>query len=279
MDLRGRRALITGAAGGLGGAITSSLAGEGAELVLSDLPGSALERRREDLAADGAQATLVPCDLLDREESGSLISRAEEIAGPIDILVNNAGVEITAKLLDFSDEEIADVLRVNLEVPIGLVRQAVPGMLERGRGHVVSIASLAGKLGPAWMAPYAISKAGVIAMTQSLRAEHADDPVGFSAICPGFVAGAGMIEPLLEAGTNFPSTVALSPPERVGRAVVESIEKDLPEVVFVHRRPIRLVLAMNALMPRLTERLLARSGAQHVFRATTEHRGRLRGRG
>jgi short-subunit dehydrogenase len=275
MELRGSTALITGAAGGLGAAITRALADEGATLVLSDLPGDALEARGRELADGGTEVHLVPCDLRDPEQRDSLVERVDAAAAPLDILVNNAGLESTARFLDFSDDEIAGIMEVNLAAPMSLVRQAVPGMLERGRGHVVTIASLAGKLGPAWMAPYAISKAGAIAMTQSLRAEHADDPVGFSAVCPGFVAGAGMLEPLEVAGTEFPATVALSPPERVGRAVVESIEKDLPDVTFVHRRPIRLVLAMHALAPRLTERLLARSGAQHVFRATTEHRGRL----
>jgi short-subunit dehydrogenase len=137
------------------------------------------------------------------------------------------------------------------------------------------MASLAGRISPAYMATYGLTKAALIALTQSLRAEHVDDPVGFSAICPGFVRGAGMVEPLVEAGTEFTSTVPLTPPELIGAAVVKAVRKDLPDVTMVHRRPIRGVLAMYALAPRLTERLLIRSGTLHIFRATTRARGRL----
>jgi short-subunit dehydrogenase len=266
MELRGRTALVTGAAGGLAEHIARALAREDVSLVLSDLAGERLEDRTAELKGEGARAKAVPADLLDAGDRESLIERAESQAGPVDILVNNAGLQLSARLLEVSDREMANILTVNLAAPIDLIRQVVPGMLERGRGHVVTIASLAGKLGPARMAPYAISKAGAIAMTQSLRAEHATDPVGFSAVCPGIVA-AGMAESLVERGARFPSTVPMSPPERVGRAVVRSIRDDLPEIVFVHRRPIRLVLALHALAPRFTERLRRLKGAPRSFRA------------
>jgi short-subunit dehydrogenase len=148
-------------------------------------------------------------------------------------------------------------------------------MMERGRGHVVTMASLAGRISPAYMSTYGLTKAALLALTQSLRAEHIDDPVGFSAICPGFIRGAGMVEPLVEAGTEFTSTVPLTPPELVGAAVVKAVRKDLPDVTFVHRRPIRAVLAMYAIAPHFTERLLIRGGTPHIFRATTRARGRI----
>jgi short-subunit dehydrogenase len=219
--------------------------------------------------------TAFGADLRDPAELGSLVARAESESKPIDLLVNNAGVELTAPFVDYTEEEINTVMDVNLLAPMSLIRQAVPGMIERGRGHVVTMASLAGRLSPAYMATYGLTKAALIALTQSLRAEHVDDPVGFSAICPGFVSGAGMIEPLMAAGTEFTSTVPLTPPELIGAAVVKAIHKDLPDVTIVHRRPIRGVLAMYALAPRLTERLLIRSGTPHIFRATTKARGRI----
>jgi short-subunit dehydrogenase len=275
MELRGRTALLTGAAGALGGHIAGGLAGEGMNLILSDLAGGALDARTGEFRQRGATVEVVPADLTDRARRASLIEEVEEQAGPVDLLVNNAGVELTAPLTGFTDEEVERLLEVNLHAPIDLTRQVIPKMLERGRGHVVQLASLAGRVGPAWMSTYAISKAGLVAMTQSLRAEHRDDPVGFSAVCPGFVAGEGMVEPLVEAGTEFSATVRPSPPELVPRAVIRAVRKDIPDVVIAHRRPMRLLLAMYALAPKLTERLLFSSGGLHVFRDTAEHRGRL----
>ena len=275
MELRGATALVTGAAGGLGDPIARALADQGTRLVLSDLPGDALDRRAEQLEAGGFPVTFVSADLRDRKQLGDLVSRVEAEAGPVDVLVNNAGIELTAPFVDYTDEEIDAVLDVNLLAPMSLIRQAVPGMIERGRGHVVTIASLAGSFSPAYMATYGLTKAALIALTQSLRAEYVEAPVGFSAICPGFVRGAGMVEPMLEAGTEFTSTVPLTPPEAIGAAVLKAIRKDLPDVTIVHRRPIRAVLAMYALAPRLTERLLIKGGTPHIFSATTRSRGRL----
>ena len=87
--------------------------------------------------------------------------------------------------------------------------------------------------------------------------------------------GAGLVEPPVDAGTEFTSTVPLTPSELIGGAVVKAVRKDLPDVTIVHRRPIRAVPAMYALAPRFTERLLIRGGTPHIFRRTTEARGRL----
>jgi short-subunit dehydrogenase len=275
VQLRGANALITGAAGGLGGHIARALANEGCSLVITDLPGDALDARVKELSSDGTQVTVFGADLRDADQLSGLIGRAEDASGPIDVLVNNAGIELTAPFIEFTDEEIDAVMEVNLLAPMSLIRQVVPGMVERGRGHVVTMASLAGRISAAYMSTYGLTKAALIALNQSLRAEHVDDPVGFSAICPGFVRGAGMVEPLVEAGTEFTSTVPLTPPGLIGAAVVKAVRKDLPDVTIVHRRPIRAVLAMYALAPRLTERLLIRGGTPHIFRATTESRGRI----
>jgi short-subunit dehydrogenase len=275
VQLRGATALITGAAGGLGGPIARALADEGARLVISDLPGEALERRAAELEAGGGSVTVVPADLRDREQLAGLIQRVEEEAAPVDVLVNNAGLEMTARFVDFTEEEIRAMLDVNLLAPMELIRHVVPGMLERGRGHVVSMASLAGKITPAYTSTYGMTKAALIALTQSMRSEYVDDPVGFSAICPGFVRGAGMVEPMVDSGTEFTSTVPLTPPDVVAAAVIRAIRNDLPEVTIVHRRPIKAVLMLYELAPKLTERLMRRTGTTHVFAATTKARGRI----
>jgi short-subunit dehydrogenase len=275
VQLRGANALITGAAGGLGEPIARALLKEGCSLVLTDLPGDPLDSRANELSSGGYEVIAFGADLRDRDQLEGLIARAEDESRPIDVLVNNAGVELTAPFIDFTQDEIDTVMDVNLLAPMSLIRQVVPGMTERGRGHVVTMASLAGRISAAYMSTYGLTKAALIALNQSLRAEYEDDPVGFSAICPGFVRGAGMVEPLVESGTEFTSTVPLTPPELIGAAVVKAIRKDLPDVTIVHRRPIRAVLAMYALAPRLTERLLIRGGTPHIFRRATEARGRL----
>src|SRR5262249_54184353 len=243
-----------------GGPIARALSNEGCSLVLTDLPGDALEARASELSSAPGRLEWFGADLRDPDELGVVVARAEQAVGPVDVLVNHAGVELTARFADFTDEEIDTVMDVNLLAPMSLIRQAVPGMIERGRGHVVNMASLAGRISPAYMSTYGLTKAALLALPQSLRAEHHEAPVGFSAIGPGFIRGAGMVEPLVEAGTEFTSTVPLTPPELVGAAVVRAIRKDLPDVTFVHRRPIRAVLAMYAVAPRLTERLLISSG-------------------
>src|SRR5436309_7263265 len=120
---------------------------------------------------------------------------------------------------------------LNLTAPMLLTHRVLPGMLERGRGHIVFIASLAGKLGPAYEAPYAATKAGLIGLTQSLRAEHLKAPVGFSVVCPGFVAGEGMYQRMVDEGIESNRLLGTTTIEKVAEGVVEAIREDLPQVV------------------------------------------------
>ena len=144
-QLRGRNALITGAAGGLGEYIARSLAAEGVNLVLSDLAEAGLEQRGSELGSSGVAVETVSADLAQREDTEALFSRAEEALGPIDILVNNAGLEFAGPFLDRSPAEIAGTTEVNLVALMLITHSALPRMLERGRGHVVNVASMAGK--------------------------------------------------------------------------------------------------------------------------------------
>jgi short-subunit dehydrogenase len=144
-QLRGRNALITGAAGGLGGYIARALAAEGVNLVLSDLPEAPLDELIAELQGVGVEVESVPADLMERDEAEGLVARAEDALGPVDILVNNAGLEFAGPFLERTGDEIEGLTRVNLLALMLLTRSAMPGMFERSRGHVVNIASLAGK--------------------------------------------------------------------------------------------------------------------------------------
>jgi short-subunit dehydrogenase len=136
-----------------------------------------------------------------------------------------------------------------------LTRLIVPGMQMRGRGHVVNIASLAGKLPSPQLASYSASKHGVVGFTAALRAELGDGSVGFSAICPGFVSRAGMygrIEPYLEGASDNP--MGTVPPEEIGRSVVRAIREDRGEIV-VNRRPVKPLILLHGVAPALVARL------------------------
>jgi short-subunit dehydrogenase len=272
-DLRGANALLTGAAGGIGGHIARALAGEGMNLVLSGRNVEALEKLRAELEPRGIKAVVVAADLSDLSEVDPLAERAEAAVGPLDLLVNNAGVELSAPFTKITREELELVVAVNLRSPMLLIHRMLPGMLDRGRGHVVNIASLAGKIGPPYGEPYAATKAGLIGLTQSLRAEYDDSAVGFSVVCPGFVAGGGMYTRAADAGVKAPAMLGESDPDKVPAAVVRAIVKDEPEII-VNPRPVRPLLALGAVSPRLGERVLSRMGIKEWFLEAARSQGR-----
>jgi short-subunit dehydrogenase len=255
-ELRGRTALITGAGGGLGGYIARSLAAEGVNLALTDLPGAPVDGLAAELRPRGVEVKHAPADLTDREDRRRLMTWAEEAVGPLDILVNNAGVEFAGEFLLLSEEEIETMITVNLVAVMHLTRLALPGMLERRRGHIVNVASLAGKAAFPFLVAYSGTKHGVVGFTHALRMEHRADPVGFSAICPGFVGEAGLFGRFEEEAGKPPFPVGVVAPERVSEAVVRSIRRNLPEVI-VNRGPARPLVLMAALFPATTAKLLS----------------------
>ena len=252
-ELRGRNALVTGAAGGLGGFIARALAAEGVSLVLSDLPEAPHDDLIEELRGRGVTVEWVPADLSDRAEVEGLVGRAEEALGPLDILVNNAGLEFGGEFEKVAPAQIDALLRVNLLAPMITTPAAIPRMRERGGGHIVNIASLAGKSFAPYLATYSGSKHGVVGFTHSLRAELGSEPVGFSAICPAFISRVGMFG-RLEGRPEPPPGLRALPPEHVGEAVVRAIRGNRAEIV-VASPAIRPLIALSALAPRIAARL------------------------
>jgi short-subunit dehydrogenase len=272
-DLRGRNVLLTGAGGGLGMYIAEQLALAGANLALSDLPGGDTPALAQRLAAScGGKAAVVPADLGDPDQLEGLIERAEAAIGPIDVLVNNAGIEITSTFTGFTREEFERVTQINLIAPMELTRRVLPGMLARGRGHVVFMSSLSGKVGFPYCEPYAATKGGLIALCQSLRLEYADRPVSFSAICPGFVSEAGIGARSLDT-TKLPMMLRPVSPDRVARALVNAIGRDQAEVL-VTGAPTRPILAIGAIFPKLAERLMKSTGMARLSQGIAQRRNR-----
>jgi short-subunit dehydrogenase len=269
-QLRGRNALLTGAAGGLGAYIARSLAAEGVNLVLSDLPELDLVPLVAELGQRGVAVKTVSADLSDARQAEQLVGEAEEALGPLDILVNNAGVEFGGGFIDRTAAELELIAQVNLTAVMLTTRAALPGMLERGTGHVVNLASLAGKTAPPFLASYVATKHGVVGFTHSLRAELGDQGIGFSAICPTFISRVGMYGRLEDKVDEPPPGLATRPPERVGEAVVKAIREDRAEIV-VANRAVRPLILLSAIAPRLTARLTrnrrAREFAEDFARA------------
>jgi short-subunit dehydrogenase len=272
-DLRGRTALVTGASGGLGTHIARRLAREGMNVVVSGRREDALAAVAGELSALGVKAHGVPADLSDLDQIDPLIERSEAALGPIDLLVNNAGVEITSAFTSYTRAELTSMVDVNLTAPLLLTHRLVGGMLSRGQGHVVFISSAAGKLGPAYQEPYAATKAALIGLTQSLRAEYLDVPVGFSVVCPGFIAGDGMYQRMVEEGIKSNRLLGETTTKKVTDRVIEAIRRDQPEVIETGA-PLRPILALSQFTPRSVERLAPHFGITELFRRVAISRDR-----
>ncbi len=272
-NLQGGVALVTGASGGLGVHIARRLAGEKMSVAVSGRREDALAQVVEELSALGIKAAAVPADLSDLTRIDSLIDDVEDALGPIDVLVNNAGVESIGAFTTYTREELTSMVDVNLTAPLLLTHRLTPGMLERGRGHVVFIASVAGKVGPAFNEPYAATKAGLVGLTQSLRAEYLHAPIGFSVVCPGFIAGDGMYARMAEDGHRSNRMMGETTTEKVAEAVVRAIREDCAEIVE-SGVPIRPLLALAQLAPGLVERVAPRFGVTELFQRVAIARGR-----
>jgi short-subunit dehydrogenase len=272
-NLQGHTALVTGASGGLGTHIARRLAREGMNVAVSGRREDALDAVAAELNALGVKTVAVAADLSDLSATDPLVDSVEAALGPIDVLVNNAGVESIGAFTRYTRDELTSSVDVNLTAPLLLTHRLTPGMLERERGHVVFIASIAGKVGPAFSEPYAATKAGLVGLTQSLRAEYLNAPVGFSVICPGFIAGDGMYARMAEEGHRSNRMMGETTTEKISGAVVRAIRDDCAEIIE-SGAPLRPMLALAQLAPGLVERVAPRFGVTEMFHRVAVSRGR-----
>jgi 3-oxoacyl-[acyl-carrier protein] reductase len=190
-DLTGRTALVTGASGGIGGAIARALHAQGATVALSGTRRQALEA----LAAEFKhRAHPAPCDLTDAAAADALVPTVEAALGSLDILVNNAGVTRDSLLVRMKDADWESVLAINLTSAFRLSRAALKGMVRRRYGRIINMASVVGVSGNAGQANYAAAKAGMIGMSKALAAEVAARGITVNCIAPGFI-----MSPMTEA--------------------------------------------------------------------------------
>jgi short-subunit dehydrogenase len=256
-EIRGSRALVTGATGGIGQAHAPALAHEGAELVLSGRRLDILQPLATELGA-----TAVPADLSDLDDVARLLAEA----GAIDILVANAALPGSGNVLDYTHEQILRNITVNLEAPILMARDAGAAMVERGRGHIVMIGSVSGKAASAESSIYNATKFGLRGFSLAFRQDLAPSGVGLSIVEPGFVRDAGMF---VEAGGRLPKGVRTVTPARVAKSVIRAITHDRAEIVAA---PIELRAGaiVSSVLPTLSARLQKAGGGDMVAKSLVE---------
>ncbi|WP_232629245.1 3-oxoacyl-[acyl-carrier-protein] reductase [Methylobacterium sp. Leaf118] len=187
-DLTGRKALVTGATGGLGGAIARALHAQGAHVALSGTRRSVLDEVAAELG--GERVAVLEANLADKDAVEALLPAAESALGGLDILVNNAGITRDNLFMRMKDEEWEAVLNVNLTAAFRLSRAALRGMMKRRYGRIIGIGSVVGTTGNPGQGNYAAAKAGLVGMTKALASEVATRNITVNCIAPGFIASA-----------------------------------------------------------------------------------------
>ena len=187
MDLADQTAIVTGAGRGIGRAIALELASLGADIVVCDLDASAAQRTAAEVSATGRGVTALRADVTRAEDRRALVDSALETFGRIDILVNNAGIYQSAGPLEVTEDHWDRVMNVKARAVLLCCQAVLPTMLAAGRGAIVNVASMAGKVATPNAIPYGVSKAAVISLTRSLAAAYARNGVRVTCVCPGLV--------------------------------------------------------------------------------------------
>jgi 3-oxoacyl-[acyl-carrier protein] reductase len=182
VSIENQVAIVTGAGRGIGRAVAMELGKMGARVVLSARSRSELE---DAASAIGANASVMPADVRKKEDVQRLFEHVSTALGPVDILVNAAGLGIFGPVVDFTDDDFETLIDTNLRGIFFMSRLVLPSMIERKRGHIINIASIAGKVGSANRAVYCASKFGVVGFTESLAEEVRQHGIRVSVICPG----------------------------------------------------------------------------------------------
>ncbi len=271
-QLQGANAIVTGGSRGIGPYIARALAREGVNIVLAARDATRLEEVRKDVERLGVKALSLPTDVRAPEDRARLVERASSELGPIDLLVNNAGTEPTGGFVHLGPPAIEDTIATNVTACALLMRMVLPGMLERRRGHVVNIASLAGKVAVPYDSVYSATKFALVGLSHAVRAELRGTGVGVSVICPGFVSDVGMYaDAVADAGIKAPAIVGTSKPEQVAAGVVRAIRRDLAEVIVapLSGRP---VVTIAAVSPRAGMAMMRATGVVDLFRRVAEGR-------
>jgi len=259
-------ALVTGASRGIGPIIARELARAGYRLVLTGRSRNEIETLAEEL-----NAMAIPADLTDARQLEAMAAAAERAYGRIDVLVNNAGGDPQREFDSMTWDQNQAIIALNALAPIHLVHALLPGMLARGRGHIVNISSIAGRVSFPYTEAYAAAKDGLIGFTRVLRNDYRARGVSASVVILGAIRDAGQGDRTAkEVGLKLPSA-GTSPAGAVGRAVLTAILKDKAETVVLPG-PGRLLKAVMDLFPGLGPAMNRAAGANDTMRTVIEFR-------
>jgi short-subunit dehydrogenase len=253
--LAGRRALVTGAAAGIGRATALALAGEGVALEAVDRDAAGLEALAEVVHAAGGRARSRVVDLSRPDEVEPLVGRLEREAGPIDLLVNVAGIGLQASVLEMTPDDLRRLFEVNFFAAAALCREALRAMSARRSGHIINVSSAAARRGLPGLGAYAATKGALHTFTQALRLEARRSGVAVTEVLP-----ISTRTRFFQAATNRaarPYTAAgwMQTPEYVAERIVACARRPVAEL---HTTPVlRPIFALDALAPNLVERLIA----------------------
>ena len=251
MDLLDGTVLVTGATGGLGQAIGNAFAARGAKLILSGRRAEVLEPLAERL---GARA--VVADLAQRSHVDRLISEA----GTVDVFVANAALPASGVFTELEQDQIDRMITVNLRAPIALARGLAPGMIARGRGHLVMMSSLAGKAASPASGIYSATKFGLRGFALGIREDLRPHGVGVSVVLPGFIRDAGMFA---DADAQLPRGVGTRTPADVAEAVIDAVQHNRAEV-GVAPVGLRVGAAFAGLAPGIAATISRRMGSDRI---------------
>lgn len=265
-QIRGKTALVTGAASGIGRAIALRLADEGARLYLLDVNALELARVVSEARRRGVDALGRHCDVSQPAQNSAAVQHLLDQYGGVDLLVNNAGVTYYGQTKSMSAEHWDRLLAVNLHAPIQFTRELLPTLLARDEAHVLNVASICGLVGLERVAAYCTSKFALVGFSESLRAELVRQGVGVTALCPGFVdtnlfAAAARGADLKQNKT--PPRWMLATPELIAQRAVRAIYRNQALVVVQpYARMLHLVKRLAPSLLDLTYRLQGRKRAK-----------------
>ena len=233
-QLRGKTALVTGAASGIGRAISLALSREGTQLFLVDIDATGLASLAAEARINGVEVIERRCDVGQPNDVSATVAEVLAKWGGVDILVNNAGITYYGKTVEMSEEHWDRVLRINLYAHLQFTRELLPSLLARSEAHVVNTCSMFGLFGAPKLAAYCTTKFALVGFSDALRAEYGRDGLGVTALCPGFVSTnlfTSAPQHALAKEPKVPPRFFRTTPERVAKAAVRAIRRDRRLVV------------------------------------------------
>jgi short-subunit dehydrogenase len=266
----GNTALVTGASRGIGTLIAREIAKAGGHVVLTGRSTAELQVVTSELAAAGADVSFVPADLTRPGAAASLVETIERQRGGVDLLVNNAGGDPLREFHTMTIDENLRTLQLNLVAPVALTHAVLGGMLRRGRGHIVNISAMAGRVSFPYTEVYAAAKDGVIGFTRVLRGDYRPLGVSASVLILGAIRDAGQGQRMLDE-SGMEASRFMAPAESVARAVVKAVKKDRAELVIMPG-PGRLLRAVMDYFPGLGTAVNRATGAGATMRKIIELR-------